>query len=74
MKKEERIIVSESKKTRSGVTESRGGRRKGAGRKPSGNVRFEAWVKPATKSAIAKQTAEKSLRHPGELLDAKFIV
>ncbi len=57
-------------KTRSESKSNRGGKRDGAGRKPSGNVRLQYWVKPATKKAI--ETKAKNFDHAGLYLDSFF--
>lgn len=40
----------------------RGGKRPGAGRKPSGKVRLQCWVEPETKAALGPK--------PGPVIDA----
>lgn len=40
----------------------RGGKRPGAGRKPSGKVRLQCWVLPETKVALGKR--------PGPVIDS----
>jgi hypothetical protein len=42
-------------KIMSGIKTKSGGRRKGAGRKPSGNVRIVLWVKPRTAKRLREQ-------------------
>ena len=37
----------------------RGGKRPGAGRKPSGKVRLQCWVEPETKAALGPKPGPK---------------
>lgn len=48
-----------------------GGKRKGAGRKPAGTIRFWAWVKPATAKAIIATAKDKGQTR-GQWLDSMF--
>lgn len=51
---------------------SHGGKRKGAGRKPSGRRPYLVRMKPATMRAIRAAAKARKLRTPGELLDADY--
>jgi len=44
------------------MTNPHGGKRPNAGRKPSGKVRLQCWVKPETKAALGSK--------PGPVIDA----
>ncbi len=48
-----------------------GGKRKGAGRKPSGKVRWFVSTEPKTKRII-HSLAKKQTQTPGEVLDAHY--